>query len=201
MPSGTALARRFAVLLGIIVIGFTGAVPAAAAAPTYARNEPAVAVATPSTVFLEARYVGYLRRTAGGALVHPEPVVVVRRCSGVVVNPDGYAVTTTVCVQPSREVLLVNALYRLGRTLVQQNELPAERLDTFVAGLRTSSTFTGAKRGTTPTVRLTGQFGAASSGDGAAPAVAGVVTKALPPAGSSRSWTPTRPPMANRSVT
>ncbi|MEV4488559.1 SGNH hydrolase domain-containing protein [Micromonospora coxensis] len=179
MPSGTALARRFAVLLGIIVIGSAGAVPAAAA-PTYARNEPAVAVATPSTVYLEARYIGYLRRTAGGALVHPEPVVVVRRCSGAVVNPDGWVVTTTVCVQPSREVLLVNALYRLGRTLVQQNELPAERLDTFVAGLRTSSTFTGAKRGTKPVVRLTGQFGAASSGEGAAPAVAGVVTKALP---------------------
>ncbi|MEV0806626.1 SGNH hydrolase domain-containing protein [Micromonospora sp. NPDC050200] len=180
MPSGTALARRFAVLLGTIAIGYASAVPAAAAVPTYARNEPAVAVATPSTVFLEARYVGYLRNTASGALVRPEPVVVVRRCSGVVVNPDGYVVTTTVCVQPSREVLLVNALYRLGRTLVQQNELTAERLDGFVAGLRDSSTFTGVKRGTTPTLRLTGQFGAATSGDSAAPAVAGVVTKALP---------------------
>ncbi|WP_433285734.1 SGNH hydrolase domain-containing protein [Micromonospora sp. CA-244673] len=180
MPSGKALARRFAVLLGAIAIGCAAAVPGAAAVPTYARNEPAVAVATPATVFLEARYVGYLRNTATGALVHPEPVVVVRRCSGAVVNPDGYVVTTTVCVQPSREVLLVNALYRLGRSLVQRSELPAERLDGYVAGLQGSSAFTGARRGSAPTLRLTGQFGVATSGDAAVPAVAGAVTKALP---------------------
>ncbi|MEU2170112.1 SGNH hydrolase domain-containing protein [Micromonospora chersina] len=180
MPSGTALARRFAVLLGTVAIGCAAAVPGAAAVPTYARNEPAVAVASPATAFLEARYAGYLRNTATGALVRPEQVVVVRRCSGAVVNPDGYVVTTTVCVQPSREVLLVNALYRLGRSLVQRNELPAERLDGFVAGLRGSSAFTGARRGTAPTLRLTGQFGAATSGDSSVPAVAGAVTKALP---------------------
>ncbi|WP_433316995.1 SGNH hydrolase domain-containing protein [Micromonospora chersina] len=180
MPSGKALARRFAVLLGSVAIGCVAAVPGAAAVPTYARNEPAVAVATPATVFLEARYVGYLRNTATGALVRPEQVVVVRRCSGAVVNPDGYVVTTTVCVQPSREVLLVNALYRLGRTLVQRNELPADRLDGFVADLQGSSAFTGARRGTAPALRLTGQFGAATSGDSSVAAVAGTVTKALP---------------------
>ncbi|MFG3601708.1 SGNH hydrolase domain-containing protein [Micromonospora chersina] len=180
MPSGKALARRFAVLLGSIAIGCLAAVPGAAAVPTYARNEPAIAVAAPATVFLEARYAGYLRNSGTGALVHPEPVVVVRRCSGAVVNPDGYVVTTTVCVRPSREVLLVNALYRLGRTLVQRNELPAERLDGFVAGLRGSSAFTGARRGSAPTLRLTGQFGVATSGEAAVPAVAGAVTKALP---------------------
>ncbi|MFG2166857.1 SGNH hydrolase domain-containing protein [Micromonospora chersina] len=180
MPSGTALARRFAVLLGTVAIGCAAAVPGAAAVPTYARNEPAVAVAAPATVFLEARYAGYLRNTATGALVRPEQVVVVRRCSGAVVNPDGYVVTTTVCVQPSREVLLVNALYRLGRTLVQRNELSAERLDGFVVGLQGSSAFTGARRGTAPALRLTGQFGAATSGGSSVPAVAGAVTKALP---------------------
>ncbi|MFG3302234.1 SGNH hydrolase domain-containing protein [Micromonospora chersina] len=180
MPLGTASARRFAVLLGTVAVGCAPAVPAAAVVPTYARNEPAVAVATPATAFLEARYAGYLRNTATGALVRPEQVVVVRRCSGAVVNPDGYVVTTTVCVQPSREVLLVNALYRLGRTLVQRNELPAERLDGFVAGLQGSTAFTGPRRGTAPTLRLTGQFGEATSGDAAVPAVAGAVTKALP---------------------
>lgn len=180
MPAGTALARRLAVLLGAVAIGCVAAVPAAAV-PTYVRNEPALAVATPSTVFLEARYVGYLRRTATGPLVSPEPVVVTRRCSGVVVNPAGYAVTTTVCIQPSREVLLVNALYRLGRDLVQRNRLPADGLDRFVAGLQGSATFTGTWRGTSPTLRLSGQSGVASSGDTSTPKVAAAVTDSLSP--------------------
>ncbi|MFE9653365.1 serine protease [Micromonospora sp. NPDC006431] len=180
MPSGTALARRSSVLLTTIVVGCAAAVPAAAV-PKYARNEPAVAVAAPATVFLELTYTGYLRNTATGALVRPEPVVVTRRCSGVAVNPDGYVVSTTVCVQPSQEVLLVSALYRLGRTEVEQNELPANQLDTFVAGLKDSSTFTGPRRRAAPALRLMGQSSPAKSGATSAPAVTGVVVKALSP--------------------
>ncbi|WP_406037128.1 SGNH hydrolase domain-containing protein [Micromonospora sp. NBC_00898] len=179
MPPGAALVRRSALLLGTIVALCAFAVPAAAV-PTYARNEPAVAVATPSTVYLEATYAGYIRDVTAGTLVSRERVVVTRRCSGVVVNPDGYVVTTTVCVQPSREVLLVNALYKLGRTLVQQKELTADQLDGFVAGRRDSSAFTGARRGTAPSRTLGAQLGVATGTAPPAQAIPGAVTEALP---------------------
>ncbi|MEU9504727.1 serine protease [Micromonospora sp. NPDC048170] len=175
------MARRSAVLLGIITAVCGAAVPAAAA-PTYARNEPATAVAMPSTVYLEATYTGYIRDVKAGTLVRRKPVVVTRRCSGVVVNPDGYAVTTSVCVQPSRDVLLVNALYRLGRTLVQENGLAADELDAFVGKLKDSSAFTGERRGTKPSFTLLGQLGTATSGATAAPATPATITKALPAA-------------------
>ncbi|WP_422734154.1 S1 family peptidase [Micromonospora sp. WMMD558] len=180
MLSGNALARRSAVLLGVIAVVIGAALPAAAV-PAYDRNEPATAVASPSTVYLESTYTGYLRDARAGTMFSREPVVVTRRCSGVVVSPDGYAVTTTVCVQPSSEVLLVNALYRLGRTLVQEERLAADELDAYVARLKDSSAFTGRSRGTAPTRTLVGQLDVAIPEAKSAPAVTAAVTTALTP--------------------
>ncbi|WP_341719328.1 hypothetical protein QQG74_06155 [Micromonospora sp. FIMYZ51] len=170
---------RPAVLLGVLAVVAVTGVPAVAA-PTYVRHEPAIAVAAPAAVYLEATYTGYLRDPAG-RLISRDPVVVTRRCSGVVVSPEGHAVTTTVCIQPSEEVLLVNALYRHGRELVRQNDLAAEELDGYVGGLLDSSVFTGRSRRSAPEHALVGQPDPAISGNTAAPAIAATVTATLDP--------------------
>ncbi|WP_434743071.1 SGNH hydrolase domain-containing protein [Micromonospora sp. SH-82] len=192
MPSAV-LARRSTSLAGLLVAGCLVALPAVGApayagdepatpvpVPSYARNEPATAVVAPATVYLEATYTGRLRDTEDGTLLRPDEVVVTRRCTGVVVDPDGYVVTNTVCVRPSAEVLQVNALYRLGRTLVQDGRLPAAELDDFVAEHRDSVTFTGDRRRSRPTVTLLAQTGTATSPADPDTAVRAAVVAALP---------------------
>ncbi|MEJ3745050.1 trypsin-like peptidase domain-containing protein [Actinomycetes bacterium KLBMP 9797] len=148
--------------------------------PRYAANEPAIAVVKPSTVYLEQEYTGYLRTKSTGKALHGKPVVFQRRCSGVVVNPDGYAVTTSLCVQPNPEIILINALYRLGRTLAAEQELSAGDLDSFVAGLLKTSVFTGTKAGSKPNVTLFAQFYVATPNATTTPAIRATVARALP---------------------
>jgi len=180
-----ALPYRFGVLAALAVaLGVAGAIPVsalAAAEPTYTRNEPAIAVASPSIVYLEATYTGYVRDLATGTARHKEPLVVHRRCSGVVVSPDGDVLTTSVCVQPSDEIMLINALYTLGRDLVTQNQLAADQLDSYVAGIKGRSVFSGARPGTKASVVLFGQLDDATSELVAAPAIAATVVAAQAP--------------------
>ncbi|GAB3849595.1 hypothetical protein GCM10029963_34290 [Micromonospora andamanensis] len=179
MPCGDAVALRSAVVLGTVAVVCLAGVPAAAV-PTYVRDEPALAVAAPATVYLEATYDGYLRNK-GGRLISRDQVTVTRRCSGAVVNPDGYVVTNTVCVRPSKEVLLVNALYRHGRALVEKNELAAKELDAYVGRLGETSVFTGRRRGSAPIRRLLAQVAPATADITSAPAAPAAVTAVLSP--------------------
>src|SRR4051812_29626926 len=163
MSISLALRRRrgsfaaIVALLGTLLVALPGGPAAADPALTYTRNEPAIAVAGPSVVYLEATYTGYLRDTASGHLRSPDPVTVVRRCSGVVVSAAADVLTTTLCVQPGDDILLINALYRFGRDLVLQGKLAAEQLDGFVTSIQATSTFTGAKTGSRPDVRMLAQ--------------------------------------------
>ncbi|MFG2039363.1 serine protease [Dactylosporangium sp. NPDC048998] len=164
----------------------TVCVPAAAApSPTYTRNEPAIAVAGPSVVYLEATYTGVLRDTKTGQPRAKEPVVVVRRCSGVVVDTQGDVLTTTLCVQPSDEILLVNALYRLGRDLVTQGQLAADKVDEYVTSMQATSSFTGEKATAKPQVAVWGQFDIATPELNTDPAIPGTIQSALPADGGN----------------
>jgi S1-C subfamily serine protease len=161
-----------------------GAIPGpalAVAEPTYTRNEPAIAVASPSIVYLETTYTGYLRDLATGTAKNKEPLVVHRRCSGVVVSPNGEVLTTSVCVQPSDEIILINALYALAHDLVAQNQLAADQLDSYVAGLKGRSVFTGARPRTKASVQLFGQLENATAELAAAPAIPATVVAAQAP--------------------
>ncbi|MCW6008919.1 serine protease [Micromonospora sp. CPCC 205371] len=165
-------------------LGGAAAAPAPALAndvPRYTANEPAIAAVKPSIVYLEQTYTGYLRDKKTGKTLHSEPVVFQRKCSGAVVDPDGHVITSSLCVQPGAEIVLVNALYKLGRTLVAEQELVSADLDSFVAGLTDTTELTGAKRGSKPGVTLFAQLNIATPGLTTAPAIRATVVRALPP--------------------
>src|SRR5687768_11244762 len=167
-------------LLGTLM-SVTLCVPAAAAPVlTYTRNEPAIAVTSPSVVYLEATYTGYLRDTKTGQLRSPDPVVVLRRCSGVVVSASGDVLTTTLCVQPADDIILVNALYRLGRDLATQGTIATDQLDGFVNSVRATSVFTGVWPGSKPDVRVLGQVDVATPELTTEPAIPGAIVATLP---------------------
>jgi hypothetical protein len=159
----TALATAAALATTIVALNTAAAGPvrpAPAIVPTYTASEPATAVADPAIVYIEQTYAGYVRDAASGILVAPDQVVFQRRCSGVAVHPDGYVVTTGVCAQPSAEIVVVNALYKLGRSRVAAGELTEGALGAFVAARSRSTVFTGERPGTAPRVVLTARFGA-----------------------------------------
>jgi len=184
MSFSRASPLRFRTLVAsAAILGAAGVVPVwtpASATPSYTRNEPAVAAASPALVYLEMTYTGYVRDLATGIPRYSEPLVIRRRCSGVVVNPDGDVLTTTVCVQPSDEILLVNALYTLGRGLVTENRLTPDRLDAYVAGIKDTSTFSGLRPGSKPAVTLFGQFDDVTRAVIISPAIPGTVLATQP---------------------
>lgn len=178
------LARPLVGTLLAAALGGAAAAPApgyATDVPRYAANEPAIAVVKPSIVYLEQTYSGYLRDKKNGKTLHTEPVVFQRKCSGVVVDSDGYVITSSLCVRPSAEIVLVNALHKLGRTLVAKQELAAADLDGFVASRTDTAELTGAKRDSKPEVTLLAQFNIATPGLTAEPAIRATVARALPP--------------------
>lgn len=189
MPSRSSLARRFGVLLGLVavVVGApVSAAPNTTTVPTYVRNEPAIAAVAASTAYLEVTYTGFLRNRLNRRTLTPEAVTFTRRCSGVVVNPAGYVVSTSVCVQPPDEVVLINALYRWGRSMVRAGSLPPEELDDFVTRQKTTAQYTGKLPASRPAVAVTGQLTGDLSGTTTPiAAVPGVVTRALPAVGDN----------------
>ncbi|WP_238006625.1 serine protease [Dactylosporangium sp. AC04546] len=184
-PSPAMCRRRgsFAAMVALLgVLGIvTVSVPAVAApALTYTRNEPAIAMVSASTVYLEVTYTGMLRDTKTGQPRTPAPVTVLRRCSGVVVDPQGDVLTTTLCVQPGDDIILVNALYRHGRDLVTQGTLAPDKLDGFVESIQAASSFTGEKAGAPPAVRVLGQIDIATPELATTPAIPGTIQSVLP---------------------
>jgi len=137
------------------------------AAPGLAPHERATAVASRTTVYLEATYRGHLTYRQDNAL-RREAVVVRRRCSGIVVNPDGYVVTAADCVRPAPTDLLVDALHTLGRSLAGRNQLAAERMDDFASAVMPTAVFSGSRAGDPPSVTLHGQFGVVDPNHGSA---------------------------------
>ncbi|GAA3775193.1 hypothetical protein GCM10022225_73830 [Plantactinospora mayteni] len=168
--SGPAL---FAAALAGVAVNLAG--PPATAAPGLAPNEPATAVAGRSTFYLEATFTGYLRYTEPGGKSRREPVTVHRRCSGVIVNPDGHAVTASGCVRPDERELLTDAGYALAQALAEAERLPADGLDGFVRSIAGTATFSGPRPGTKPSSALWGQLGVAQPGVTATPAVQATV--------------------------
>lgn len=172
-------------IVGVLLGAFAGAAVAPAAVladevPRFTVNEPAIATAKPSAIYFEQTYTGYLRNRATGKLLSRTSVTFQRRCSGVVVSPDGYILTANRCVRPTADVILTRALYELGRGLVTSGGLAADRLDGFVAEHLATSVFTGRDRRGAPAVSLVAQFDIATPGIRTAPAMTATVVRARP---------------------
>ncbi len=135
----------------------------AAAVPFYTMEERATAIASPSLVYLQITFTGYVRDKATNTPIVASPVSYTRRCSGVVVNPDGYVVTSRICMVPSDATLRQNALNLAGNVLIEEKKLERANLDDFVKAATPTSTYGGTTPGTAPTAKIAGQFNVAKS--------------------------------------
>ncbi|SIN36497.1 hypothetical protein [Micromonospora cremea] len=151
-----------------------------AQATLYSPEERALAVAAPSLVFIEAVFTGYVRDTRTNALVHPQPVSFIRRCSGFVVTPDGHAVTNGSCVKPTEDHARWLAVDALARMLVQEKKLPAGQISTYIAANLAKVRFTGVEPGTEPTSAVYGQLNTATGNVTKEPAIPAEVVRSLP---------------------
>jgi len=183
MPPRRAIPRRLGapLLAFAALVGSTFAVaPArpAAAVPTYGVDERAQAIASPALIFLESTYTGVVRDAKTGKPLQVQPMVVYRRCSGFLVNPEGYALTTSLCVRPSHDIVRQAAFYKLGR----QRNIPANRLDGYVKNLMETADFTGAQPGTKPGLTMFAQLNVANAGLTSEPAIPVTVVGGQDPA-------------------
>ncbi|SBT52702.1 S1 family peptidase [Micromonospora auratinigra] len=163
-PDGTALAP--------------GLMPWAQAAPR-SQEERALATVGPSMVFMEAVITGYVRSKQGNALLHPEPVTLSRRCSGVVVNHDGQVLTSTHCVRPTPETLVATALIAVANELVGKGRLKASEVSAFTRARAATAVVTGPQPGTEPEAKLYGQLNTAKGYLTDSPAIPGTVVRSL----------------------
>jgi hypothetical protein len=176
--------RWAAPLLALVAAASAGLIGSpASAAPPYTPEERAVAIASPSLVFLDVRLAGYLRIKATGALVEPSIVYVHSRCSGFVVSGDGHVVTTTHCLQPTADSQRGSAVSIVATDLVKANKLSAADKANFVTARAKDSVFTGVTANVSPVSTLTGQLFAATTNAAAAASFTGRVVDSQPTSG------------------
>ncbi|NUT22822.1 MAG: trypsin-like peptidase domain-containing protein [Hamadaea sp.] len=149
------------------------AVPAGWAAPAYTLEERALAISSPSLVFIEELYTGYLRDKTTHTAVVASPITYARRCSGFVVNSDGFVVTPASCVKLSDEAIRTGALYEAAEIQIKAGKLQPNQVDGYVQGHRQITEFTGLSAGTEPEARIFGQINVATAGLADSPAIPG----------------------------
>jgi hypothetical protein len=156
-----------AVIAALLACGAStlAGVPTKAAQPQYSLEERAVAIARPSLVLMENQFTGFLRNKATGQPYTPQPVVFFLRCSGFVINPDGYALTATNCVQPTETSQLNTAVNTLATSLVTTGKMPNTQKAAYVADLMANAAFTGESPGSKPANKLQAQPNSVRSGE------------------------------------
>ncbi|MET7708482.1 trypsin-like peptidase domain-containing protein [Micromonospora sp. NPDC005413] len=143
-------------------------------------EERALAVAGPSMVFVEVVFTGYVRNKADGALLDKAPVTFSRRCSGVVVQHEGYVLSNTQCVQPTPDVLVGGALNAVANRLVTAGSLQSKDISSYTRARVNTAVLTGLKADDQPEARLYGQLNVAKGEVTDSPAIPGAVVRALP---------------------
>lgn len=157
----------------------SGLKPWAEFAP-YSAPERALAVATPSLVFLEVTVSGYLRIAPTNTPLRSTPITFNRRCSGFLINPDGHVLTSSACVKPSQETARQIALEAVAQTMVRSRRLAPAQVDTWVRGNLAKTRYTGVDPGTEPTSQVYAQLGSGRSNLTDGQAIPGQVVDALP---------------------
>ncbi|WP_157756628.1 trypsin-like peptidase domain-containing protein [Plantactinospora sp. KBS50] len=134
--------------------------PWAQGAP-YGPQERALATAAPALVFIEAVFTGYLRDTATKAPLRAAPIIFSRRCSGFVVSPDGYVLTSALCARPAEDSARQLALDTLARILVREKALNPKQVDSYIQDNMSKTEFTGADAASPPASQIHGQLNVA----------------------------------------
>ncbi|MBQ0900515.1 trypsin-like peptidase domain-containing protein [Micromonospora sp. U21] len=151
----------------------------------YSPQERALAVASPSLVFLEAVFTGYLRDSATNKPLRSRPISFNRRCSGFLVTSTGHVLTSASCVKPTEESARQVALDAVARMLVREKKLTAAQVQGYVTTNLGKTRFTGVDSGTEPGVQLFGQLNTARSNAPEGPAIPGQVVAASAADGSN----------------
>ncbi|MDO3700862.1 trypsin-like peptidase domain-containing protein [Micromonospora sp. C28SCA-DRY-2] len=186
-PRRTGLWLGISALVLVLLAGVGGVIVWAGSGddkkspPPYTLEERAVAIASPSLVYVEVVYTGYLRDKATKTPLRAAPVTFNRRCSGFVVSTTGHAFTNGLCVRPAADTATQNALYTLGRILIEEKKLESGKLDEYVATNLKKSVFTGLDTGQEPEVRLFGQFNVAKGNVTDSPAIPGEIVRTWDP--------------------
>jgi hypothetical protein len=168
MSPRRALSRSLgAALATVMATGATLLPPAAStpaiAAPPYTLEERAAAIASPSLVFIEVKYEGFVYLHATGKRMQETPTVFYLRCSGVAVQADGYVLTESDCVRPNDATLRVLAGFSVAGGLVDQKKLTPDKISQYANDLANKSNFAGTDQDTRPVATIHGQLFAGTS--------------------------------------
>ncbi|MER7457610.1 trypsin-like peptidase domain-containing protein [Micromonospora sp. NPDC126480] len=157
-----------------------------ASVPPYSAQERALAVASPSLVFLEVVVTGYLRDRTTNAPLRDAPVSFNRRCSGFAVTPNGHVVTSASCAKPDEATARQAALDAHAHALVRENKLAANQIGGFVQANLAKTRFTGTDPAAEPASKVNGQSNYAKGGAVQPQAIPGeVVGASAPDAGNT----------------
>ena len=144
--------RLLALTLALAIGGATGlhAAEPAHAVPAAPNPEQAAAIARAAMVLVEVRWHGWVRARATGNLIFGEEIAVTSRCSGFVVSPDGYIVTSGFCPNPGMEGAAMLAFNQLASKLIVDGKLKEEQRIDYIVGLRNSADFTAGEAKSSP---------------------------------------------------
>jgi hypothetical protein len=182
LRAGVARLLMLLVLSASVVPAIAGLAPGrAGAVPPDVLDERALAIASPSLVYLETVNTGYIRDKQTNQPVLASPVTYNRRCSGFVVNPDGHVATTRICVSPPAETILQQVLYVAGFALIGEHQLDQAQLDSWVTDRMSTTVFTGVTDDSKPEAQLYGQLNVATGAITSSPAIHGTVVKVSEP--------------------
>lgn len=148
-------------------------------APTYSVEERALAVASPSLVFIETLTAGYLRDQDSGTFLQSSPIVFNRRCSGFIVSSQGHVLTNGSCVKPPERLARERALHTFGQSLVAKKELSSNELDNWVKSKMATTVFTGADSTSEPESQVYAQLNVATGTLTESPAIPGQIVQVL----------------------
>jgi len=178
MSSRRARTLRVGAALAAIVLPLALAAPVQAA-PSYTPQERAQAIVQPSVVFLETRVEGFVRLKANGHPVLNAPTIVYIRCTGFVVNSDGYIATAARCVRPTNDQIRWLAYYDAAYNVAKQQKLGEDKWQALAQQYGSTAEYQGATPADKPQMVTYAQRNVATSKTVTDPAVQVQVTEAF----------------------
>lgn len=171
---GSLLGATAAFLASLLTIPLASP---ASAVPAYTMQERAQAIAEPALLFTELISKGVVREKSSGKVLSDQELVVSIRCTAVVINPSGAALTTKFCVAPTRDRVSKWAYALLADQLTAAGKLTAAGRQAYLSQLVKNAEFV-TSTGEEPTRQVFAQAGDAAVGTTNAPAISASVPQA-----------------------
>jgi serine protease Do len=157
----TVAVLLFAPLLAAFALGS----PSAAQQREVAPVERVAALARPAVVYLETSYTGRVRDARDGLLWVKGSVTVGGRCSGSVVDPDGYILTAAHCVDPDDSLAQSFFFSAIVDAWIERGDVDPSDADSFYQEVAQNSSVEGPKQGRPVEVDVTAYRGIVKDGE------------------------------------